>query len=84
MLNDPHIFKNLEFQDYLIYGTDIGEIKVRKFPYMDIVDTYKLDSYEIHLSCLDVIIDNKFCVAWGGNGELHVFRDKSVFKKDTI
>lgn len=40
-LNDPTIFKNLDFQEFLIYGTDDGYIKIRSFPDMNLIEMIK-------------------------------------------
>ena len=41
-LNSPIIFKNLEFQEFLIYGTDDGYNKIRSFPNMKMTNMIKL------------------------------------------
>ena len=39
--NSPIIFKNLEFQEFLIYGTDDGYIKIRSLPNMKMINMIK-------------------------------------------
>ena len=34
----PIVFSDSNFQDYLIYGTDDGRIKIRSFPNMDLLN----------------------------------------------
>ena len=37
----PIIFKNLQFNDFLIYGTENGFIKIRSFPDMKLINSIK-------------------------------------------
>ena len=78
-LNDPKVFRSKNFEDFLLYSNNKGQIKIRSFPYMELVSSYTLDN-EINLSHLDIIMDNKFCVALGELGELHIFRAKRKTK----
>ena len=54
------IFDDLDFQEYIIYGTDNGRIKIRKFPNMELINSVHPDGlYEIiHI---DISSDKKYC-----------------------
>ena len=70
-------FNDLNFCDYLIYGTDDGMVKIRNFPDMNLINRYKpFDGYEI--SCIEISFDKRYCYAWSKGGEIAVIKDISV------
>ena len=76
-LNSPIIFKNLEFQEFLIYGTDDGYIKIRSFPNMQIVNMIKpFEGQEI--KTLELSLDKRYCFAWSFSNKIVIIKDSSV------
>ena len=76
-LNSPIIFKNLEFQDFLIYGTDDGYIKIRSFPNMQIINMIKpFEGQEI--KTLEISHDKRYCFAWSYGNKIVIVKDSTV------
>ena len=80
-LNDPIIFKNLDFQEFLIYGTDDGYIKIRSFPDMNLIEMIKpFEGQEI--KTLAVSPDKRYCFAWSHSNKIVMIKDASVTRVD--
>ena len=76
-LNDPLIFKSLEFQEFLIYGTDDGYIKIRSFPNMNLINMIKpFEGQEI--VTLGISPDKRYCFAWSHSNKIVIIKDTSV------
>lgn len=75
------IFNDLNFQEYLIYGTDDGRIKIRKFPNMELnINIQPLDCNDI--VSMDISLDHKYCYVWIKENTIIVIRDLNVDTKD--
>ena len=73
-IKSPIIFHDLDFQEYLIYGTDDGRIKIRKFPNMELINSVcPGDGNEI-LS-MDISVDNKYCYISMENNKIYIIKD---------
>ena len=71
------IFNDLNFCDYVIYGTDDGIVKIRSFPDMNLINSYTpFDSHEI--GSLEISLDKRYCYVWSKGGEIAVIKDISV------
>ena len=68
------IFNDLNFQEYIIYGTDDGKIKIRKFPNMDLINNAQPSDCEDIIS-LDISPDKKYCYIWLKKNEMIVIKD---------
>ena len=80
-LNDPIIFKNLDFQEFLIYGTDDGYVKIRSFPDMDLINMIKpFEGQEI--KTLGISPDKRYCFAWSHSNKIIMIKDESVTRVD--
>ena len=80
-LNDPTIFKNLDFQEFLIYGTDDGYIKIRSFPDMNLIEMIKpFEGQEI--KTLAISPDKRYCFAWSHSNKIVMIKDASVTRVD--
>jgi WD40 repeat protein len=80
-LNDPIIFKNLDFQEFLIYGTDDGYVKIRSFPDMDLINMIKpFEGQEI--KTLGISPDRRYCFAWSHGNKIIMIKDESVTRVD--
>ncbi len=70
-------YNDLNFCDFLIYGTDDGMVKIRSFPEMNLINRFKpFDGEEI--SCIEISFDKRYCYAWSKGGEIAVIKDTSV------
>ena len=80
-LNSPIIFKNLEFQEFLIYGTDDGYIKIRSFPNMKMINMIKpFEGQEI--KTLELSLDKRYCFGWSYSNKIFIIKDSSVIGVD--
>ena len=69
------IIKSLTSQEFLIYGTDNGYIKIRRFPDMKFIgDNIKITNGD-PIETLAVSEDNKYCFAWSKGNEIYVIND---------
>ena len=78
-IKSPVIFKNLYFEDFLIYGTDRGFVKIRAFPKMNkIVDSLNVSSGS-SVEIVEISKDKRYCAVWSKNNELNIIKDVGVF-----
>ena len=70
------IYNNLEFQDFLIYGTDDGLVKIRKFPEMQIIKSINVFD-GIPIQTLTISQDKKYCFAWGKDNQIGIIKDNN-------
>ena len=76
-LNSPIIFKNLEFQEFLIFGTDDGYIKIRSFPNMQMINMIKpFEGQEI--KTIEISLDRRYCYALSFSNKIAIIKDSSV------
>ena len=70
----PIVFNGLNFQDYLIYGTDDGRIKIRSFPNMDLLSNVM--PYECNeIISVDISYDKKYCFLWIKDNKIICIKD---------
>ena len=70
----PIIFSDLNFQEYLIYGTDDGRIKIRSFPKMDLINN--VNPYGCNeIISMDISPDKKYCYVWIKDNFIIVIKD---------
>jgi WD40 repeat protein len=80
-LNDAIIFKNLDFQEFLIYGTDDGYVKIRNFPDMNLINMIKpFEGQEI--KTLGISPDKRYCLAWSHSNKIVIIKDTTVTRVD--
>ena len=78
-IKSPIIYSNYSFQDILIYGTNDGFIKMRKFPEMTLVNSVKVfPGEEINTICVSP--DKKCCYVWSSNNIIAVIKDSNLNK----
>ena len=76
-LKNPIIFQNLNFHDFLIYGTDDGYVKIRSFPGMKLISSIKpFEGQEI--KALELSPDNRFCYIWSHKDKIAVIKDSNT------
>ena len=82
----PIIFQNLNFEEFLLYGTEDGYVKIRSFPQMNLINSIKpFEGQEIR--CLELSPDKRFCYAWSHKDKIAVIEDYNTItgfeKKET-
>ena len=70
----PIMFNDLNFQEYLIYGTDDGRIKIRKFPNMDLINNVLPYGCNEIIS-MEISPDKKYCYIWIKDNKIIVIKD---------
>ena len=79
-LKSPIIYTNNNFQDILIYGTNDGFIKLRKFPEMILVNSIEpFPSQEINEVCISY--DKKYCYVWSYGNVIAVIKVSDINKQ---
>ena len=73
----PIIFSDIEFQEYIIYGTDNGRIKIRKFPNMELINSVCLEDGNEIVS-MDISKDKKYCYIWMKSNKVYIIKDLYV------
>ena len=71
------IFNDLNFQEYLIYGTDDGRIKIRKFPNMELINNVLPYGCNEIIS-MEISQDKKYCYIWIKDNKIIVIKDFNV------
>ena len=76
------IIHDLNFQEFLIYGTNDGFIKIRKFPDMSLINTIDfLEGKPIETFALSQ--DQRFCYTYdGGDNIIVAFDEKTTINED--
>ena len=72
----PIIYKNLNFHEFLIYGTNNGYIKLRAFPKMNLLHSKKV--CDDCIKTLTLSNDKKYCYAWGQGDILNIISDNII------
>ena len=71
------VYNNIEFQDFLIYGTDDGLVKIRKFPEMNIVNN--INPFDgVPIETLTVSKDKRYCYVWGRDNQIGIIKDNTL------
>ena len=70
----PIIFKDLNFQDYIIYGTDDGRVKVRSFPNLELINNIQPYGCNEIIS-LDISQNKKCCYLWIKENKIFILKD---------
>ena len=76
-----YIYNNLDFQEFLIYGTDDGLVKIRKFPEMTFIKSVNpFDGAPIQTLTLSQ--DKRYCYVWGKENQIGLIKDNSISNDD--
>ena len=71
------LYNNLEFQDFLIYGTDDGLVKIRKFPNMNIINN--INPFNgVAIESLALSLDKRYCFVWGRDSQIGVIKENNL------
>ena len=75
----PIIYTNNNFQDILIYGTNDGFVKLRKFPEMTLINSIKVfEGEDINTICISP--DKKYCFACNTDNKIAIIKDSDIIK----
>ena len=69
-----YIYNNLDFQEFLIYGTNDGFVKIRKFPEMNIINKINIFDNE-PIETLTISPDKRCCYVWGKNNQIGLIKE---------
>ena len=75
------IYNNVDFQDFLIYGTDDGLVKIRKFPEMDFINSINPFDGE-PIETLTVSQDKRYCYVWGKENQIGLIKDNNLINDE--
>ena len=75
------IYNNVDFQDFLIYGTDDGLVKIRKFPEMDCINSINPFDGE-PIETLTVSQDKRYCYVWGKDNQIGLIKDNNLMNDE--
>ena len=67
-----YVFTSFDFQDYLIYGTNNGFIKLRKFPELNLIQKINPFNNDKSIECLCLSKDLRFIFCWSESNEIAV------------
>ena len=77
LIKSSLIVHDLNFQELLIYGTNNGFIKIRKFPDMSLVNAIEfLDGQPIETFALSQ--DHRFCYTYSGGENIAIISDEET------
>ena len=71
------LYTNHNFQDILIYGTNDGFIKLRKFPEMSLINSIEIFPGE-EINMLYLSEDKKYCFVWSSNNIIVILKDSDL------
>ena len=77
-IKSPIVFRSLNFQDFLIYGTDKGCIKIRSFPRMKLIGNIIEVTPGVSIETLELSYDKRYCYAWSKGNEINIIKDVNV------
>ena len=74
-IKSPKIIQDLYFQEYLIYGTDKGYVKIRAFPKMNIIRKIMVGNPGNSIETLEISKDKRFCYVWSKGNKINIIKD---------
>ena len=78
-VKSPIIYTNNYSQDILLYGTNNGFIKLRKFPEMTLINSIEVfPKEEINTICLSP--DKRYCFTWSSGNVIAVIKGQEIEK----
>ena len=82
-ITSSKLYKNLTFQEFLIYGTDKGIVKIRRFPDMNLVGDIIKVTNGTPIEILEISDDKRFCYVSSEGNKINIIKDinTSIFKK---
>ena len=77
------MMKSVSFMDYIIYGTETGMLKVRKFPKMELINDTDVGKGK-PIQLLEVSPDLRLCFVWVEGNEIVICKDPETEAIKTI
>ena len=74
-ITSSKLYKNLTFQEFLIYGTDKGIVKIRRFPDMNLVGDIIKVTNGTPIEILEISEDKRFCYVWSEGSKINIIKD---------
>ena len=78
-IKSPIVYTNNNFQDILIYGTNDGFVKIRKFPEMALINCIEVFPGN-EINTISLSPDKKYCFVWGSEDAISVLKDSDINK----
>ena len=75
-IKSPIIYTNSNFQDILLYGTNYGLIKIRKFPEMTLINSIAVFP-EKEINTISLSPDKKICCVWSSDNTIALLKEES-------
>lgn len=79
----PIIYTNNYFQDILLYGTNDGFIKIRKFPEMTLINSISVFP-EKEINTISLSQDKKYCYVWSSGSTIALIKEDSKIENNNI
>ena len=79
----PIIYTNNNFQDILLYGTNDGFIKIRKFPEMTLINSISVFP-EKEINTISLSQDKKYCYVWSSGSTIALIKEDSKIENNNI
>ena len=76
-IKSPIIYTNNSFQDILIYGTNNGYIKMRRFPEMTLINSIEVFPGE-EINTISVSPNKKTCYVWSSCNTIAIIKDSDI------
>ena len=74
----PIVFQELSYKnEFLIYGTDNGYIKIRSFPNMYLKNKILINKQQISVNEIEISLNQKYCFAWNNDKKIYIIKDKT-------
>ena len=80
-ITSSKVIHDLNFQEYLIYGTDNGFIKIRKFPELTLINSIEFKEGN-PIEAFDISFDHRFCYVYNGRENFAFFYEPNATKLD--
>jgi len=76
-IKSPTIYTNNSFQDILIYGTNNGYIKMRRFPEMTLINSIEVFPGE-EINTISVSPNKKTCYVWSSDNTIAIIKHSDI------
>ena len=80
-ITSSKVIHDLNFQEYLIYGTNNGLIKIRKFPELNLINSIEFENKN-PIEAFDISLDHRFCCVYNTKENFAFFYEPNVNKME--
>ena len=78
-ITSSKVIHDLNFQEYLIYGTNNAFIKIRKFPELNLINSLEFENKN-PIEAFDISLDHRFCFVNNSNANFAFFYEPNANK----